>query len=352
MSHVFLLSFIFAMGGAYHGDSYSNGAGLRPSASASSKWDRLPYWPIALEGSGTAPIGAMPMFGVSADRFMLAAEPPTAQTPHVEVIEPLSGAPSESSWLQRCFMIHSVLSPEECEAMIAVCEDVGFLDVDRGKNSQGALTWLLSEQLVERLFNRCAAFLPKTLELSATEHRTLAGLNARGRFYRYQPNAYDTFRPHRDDSSPGSGFVPGSGAREMRWDAGPVGKRRASLFSFLLYLNDDFGGGETTFFPPDDMQGIVDGPRGDCRESNLGGEDTGGEVAVRPRQGSVLCFPQTLKLSSDCRADDDSERALFPAPLHEGSPVRELRADGGFSRPKYVMRSDVLYDDLWGGARD
>ena len=281
---------------------------------------------------------------------MLAAESPTAQTPHVEVIEPLSGAPSESSWLQRCFMIHSVLSPEECEAMIAVCEDVGFLDVDRGKNSQGAVTWLLSEQLVGRLFDRCAAFLPKTLELSANDHRALAGLNARGRFYRYQPNAYDTFRPHRDDSSPGAGFVPGSGSREMRWDAGPAGTGRASLFSFLLYLNDDFGGGETTFFPPNDMRGIGDGPRGDGRESNNlnRGEDTVRGVAVRPRQGSVLCFPQTLKLSSDGRADGDAERALFPAPLHEGSPVREHRADGGFSRPKYVMRSDVLYD-LGGG---
>ena len=67
---------------------------------------------------------------------------------------------------------------------------------------------------------------------------TLAGLNQRCRFYRYQANGVDTFKPHRDDSSPGSGF--GRSQRVMRWDA--FGGRQTSLMTFLLYLNDDFEG--------------------------------------------------------------------------------------------------------------
>ena len=114
----------------------------------------------------------------------------------------------------------------------------------------------------------------------------------------------------------------GSGDRVLRWDA--FGGSRASLLSFLLYLNDDFDGGETTFFPP------------------AGGADAAADevVSVRPRQGSVLCFPQTLKLS-----DRDAVSDL--SPLHEGSPVREHRSDGSPPRPKHVMRSDVLYSNRW-----
>jgi hypothetical protein len=292
------------------------------------------------------------MFGVSPRVFRLASDDDEEEerpAPHLEVFEAPQG-----DWLQSCFYIHNVLSPEECEAMIRVCEDVGFLEVDRGKNTQGALTWVLDEESIgEALFRRCEPFLPPTMTVSTCrggggeeeaggdvgdeddneddkeeeqekeeEVRFLRGLNARCRFYRYQPNSRDTFRPHRDDSSPGAGFLAGSGDRVLRWDA--FGGSRASLLSFLLYLNDDFDGGETTFFPP------------------AGGADAAADevVSVRPRQGSVLCFPQTLKLS-----DRDAVSDL--SPLHEGSPVREHRSDGSPPRPKHVMRSDVLYSNRW-----
>lgn len=70
----------------------------------------------------------------------------------------------------------------------------------------------------------------------------------------------------------------------------------------LIYLNDDFKNGQTTFFmPSSEAIGVMDAR------------------PVKPRQGSILVFPH------------GETHAL----LHEGSPVTE----GG----KFVIRTDVLY---------
>lgn len=68
----------------------------------------------------------------------------------------------------------------------------------------------------------------------------------------------------------------------------------------ITYLNDDFGGGETTFYV--DAGGATD------------------LVAVAPRRGACLVFFHGRHRLS---------------PTHEGSPVR-----GG---TKSVLRTDVLY---------
>lgn len=52
-------------------------------------------------------------------------------------------------------------------------------------------------------------------------------------------------------------------------------------------------------------------------------------------------FPQTCELGDGCSAVDGKLFANSESPLHEGSIVKELPGGGG--RPKYVMRSDVLY---------
>jgi predicted O-methyltransferase YrrM len=82
----------------------------------------------------------------------------------------------------------------------------------------------------------------------------------------------------------------------------------------LMYLNNDFVGGETKFYQP------------------LG--ETNGEFrlicAVRPMAGSILVFPQAV-------GEDAVEHARVHWPLHEGSPVQSGK------RPKYVVRSDILF---------
>lgn len=69
-----------------------------------------------------------------------------------------------------------------------------------------------------------------------------------------------------------------------------------------MYLNEDFEGGATTFFSPGNEFG--------CLET----------IGVRPRVGSVLCFPH-----------GDQAGAL----VHEGSATT--------SGTKYIIRTDVLY---------
>jgi hypothetical protein len=209
------------------------------------------YWPIFLEGEEENPLGSMPIYGVAPDAVSIG---PRATN--------LVETKDVSDKLDGCTIIQNVLSTEECENIIEITEKIGYSDFDAGKNTHGALTWVLdSEALLRPLFSRCKTSLPALIE-----GRQLAGLNQRCRFYRYDCNVHDTFRPHRDDSSPGSGFVDERGTH-LCWDAHGD---RASLLTFLLYLNDDFGGGETTFFP----------------------ESSEEAVAVKPVQGSVIIFPQ------------------------------------------------------------
>jgi hypothetical protein len=91
----------------------------------------------------------------------------------------------------------------------------------------------------------------------------------------------------------------------------------------LIYLNDDFQGGQTKFYNP-----VNDG------DGNGNGNH---EVlaSIKPQAGSVLVFPQAV-------GEDAVDYARQHWPLHEGSPVTSSGNDNT-SRPKYVIRSDVLF---------
>ena len=119
------------------------------------------------------------------------------------------------------------------------------------------------QELARALFDRVASSVPASLC-----DMTPIGLNERFRCYRYEPG--QRFAPHRDGSFERS--------RDER-----------SLLTFMVYLNDDFSGGETTFLDYDEV--------------------------VTPRTGSALLFQHML--------------------VHEGSVVR--------TGVKYVLRSDVMF---------
>ena len=94
----------------------------------------------------------------------------------------------------------------------------------------------------------------------------------------------------------------GVDTRTMRWDAS--GGTTASLLTFLLYLNDDFAGGETTFFPTRTASALYLASRGgESKEERARRRAEGrtldppAPIPVRPVQGSVLCFPQVLDLT-------------------------------------------------------
>ena len=127
----------------------------------------------------------------------------------------------------------------------------------------------------------------------------MLGVNRRFRLFRYGQGC--VYRPHVDGSWPGSGLVDG------RYERDAFQGGRWSKLTFLVYLNDAFSGGNTTFF-------------------ELGGGAVEARAVV-PRAGTVLCFPH---------GDDRS------SPVHEGELVEE--------GTKYVIRSDVLFASR--GKRD
>jgi 2OG-Fe(II) oxygenase superfamily len=80
------------------------------------------------------------------------------------------------------------------------------------------------------------------------------------------------------------------------------GTQRSRL-TFLIYLNDDFEGGCTTYFIPSQTEGVMN------------------VQSVVPRTGCLVCFPH-----------GDAKGSL----LHEGSSV--------VKGTKYILRTDVLYE--------
>ncbi|KAF9352427.1 hypothetical protein BGX34_012167 [Mortierella sp. NVP85] len=199
------------------------------------------------------------------------------------------------------FLLKDVLTRNECHQMISAAESVGFTpDVPMVGSAAESISvlahnffWMADDQLLEHIFNRCKAHFPET----SGDGQGAVGINSRWRVYRYVPGAI--YRIHIDGQWPGSGLDPKSG--EYLYDA--YGGRRLSRLTFLVYLNDEFEGGGTTFFTPSADVGFMDAR------------------AVSPRAGCVLCFPH-----------GEAAGSL----LHEGSPVLQ--------GAKYIIRADVLYE--------
>ena len=60
------------------------------------------------------------------------------------------------------------------------------------------------------------------------------------------------YRPHVDGAWPGSGLLDGKVVFDAFGD-------RWSRLTFLIYLNDGFEGGATTFYTPGEQEGCVEG---------------------------------------------------------------------------------------------
>ncbi|RMZ70095.1 prolyl 4-hydroxylase [Pyrenophora seminiperda CCB06] len=183
-------------------------------------------------------------------------------------------------------LIKDVLSPEECSAIIAAGETIEFIP-DAPIRPQGEDTsvlahnfyWIVDQSLHDKLWDRVKAFVPDSV--AGKQELSLP--------------------PPTDGAWPPSGINPVTDA--YQYDASPPNARQSSLFTFLIYLNDDFKGGETTFFIPSVKEGVINA------------------YPVKPIMGSVAVFPH-----------GEAQGAL----LHEGTGVVE--------GAKYVIRTDVEYD--------
>ncbi|MFK7786734.1 MAG: 2OG-Fe(II) oxygenase, partial [Crocinitomicaceae bacterium] len=119
----------------------------------------------------------------------------------------------------------------------------------------------MNTERAEDYWDRLREFHPPILGNSRA-----IGLNELFRFYKY--NATQRFKRHRD----------GSYVRN---------EEEFSAYTFMIYLNDDYLGGETSF----------------------------NDVVVEPKKGTALIFRHELK--------------------HEGKPI--------INGVKYVLRSDIMY---------
>ncbi|CAJ1945084.1 unnamed protein product [Cylindrotheca closterium] len=225
-------------------------------------------------------------------------------------------------------MVDNVLSSKACEQMIRDCNQIGFGNYNSGKNNHGALQILVSKEMSDQVAQRLSQHvnIPQVEALRdemklATSAKpqvqedvrlVFAGLNRRWRVYRYDSNGHETFAPHIDAGFPPSG-ISQDGSTLVWDDSDQEGDEIVSRLTVLMYLNDDFVGGETNFFGPHAQYG----------------DELNKIASVRPLTGSCLLFPQGV-------GEEAVEYARENWPLHEGSPVRS-------GRPKYVIRSDVMF---------
>ncbi|KAI0097186.1 prolyl 4-hydroxylase [Nemania sp. FL0031] len=198
-------------------------------------------------------------------------------------------------------LIKDVLTQQECMSIVAAMECVGFLP-DCPLRDDGSASsilahnvyWVVDKAFHDALWERVSPHIP-----SHVGGRKARGINRRFRVYRYVPGA--EYRCHFDGGWPPSGVDPETGA--YIYDDSPADAKQSSLFTFLVYLNDEFEGGETTFFTPSVREGVMNA------------------YPIRPTMGSVALFPH-----------GDAKGAL----LHEGTGVR--------SGAKYIIRTDVEFD--------
>jgi len=168
------------------------------------------------------------------------------------------------------FTVSNFFSPAECDAWIELAEEMGFDDapintslgpVVRKDVRNNTRVMLDDPTRAADLFSRIPDYVPHSLG-----DQQVCSVNERLRFYRYDVG--QQFDWHYD----------GYFEREN-------GER--SQLTFMVYLNDDFTGGDTTI------------------------ED----ISIRPRKGLALFFIHRI--------------------LHKGQPVESGR--------KYVLRTDVMY---------
>jgi prolyl 4-hydroxylase len=134
------------------------------------------------------------------------------------------------------FTIPNFLSPMECQNFIEMAENIGFEEAK--VQIDGAQTMMKSirnnsrilhpnEELAATIFDKIKPFcIEKEFHEGDNTNYELHGLNELWRFYKYEEG--QKFKKHRDGS-----FVRNQNER--------------SEYTLMIYLNDNFAGGETGF---------------------------------------------------------------------------------------------------------
>lgn len=202
-----------------------------------------------------------------------------SKTPKDPVLEEIKQVPG-------LYMIHNVLTDEECKQFIDITEEMGYdqaliststkMILMSDLRSNKRIIWDLDRNstIISTIYKRIEKLLPQEI-IVKHEKWVPIELNERLRFYRY--TGKEVFSWHYDGCYPRN-------------------NEEVSFITFLIYLNDNFSGGETNF------------------------KVEGKEYPLRPKKGSVSIFFHGNHKQS---------------PLHQGNQCTK--------GTKYVLRSDVMF---------
>ncbi|CAB9498127.1 Oxidoreductase, 2OG-Fe(II) oxygenase family [Seminavis robusta] len=205
------------------------------------------------------------------------------------------------------FQILNVFSKEETQRMVDKFEELGFTEdaavsLPRSVRHNSNLNWIADDRTLEIIWDRCKDFFSDDNDEGGVNNdKKPLGLNGKFRVYRYEPN--DFFKIHTDGSWPGSRVVNGKMVVNSFVD-------RWSMYSFLVFLSQDFEGGETEFLVNKFNLAL---PARNMQEAET--------IGIRTPVGGVLCFP------------------------HGEHPLHCLHASATITKGvKYIIRSDVLFE--------
>lgn len=205
--------------------------------------------------------------------------------------------PSKETLSSSTFLLRNVLTKSECEEIVETSEKMGYtqdapVSLGRDVRKNENCVWVMDDDFNRAIFERAKPLLPASLALFDETLQPCLGLNARWRLYKYNPT--DVFKIHSDGAWTGAGLdAEGEYVDDIYHGTG------LSWLTFLVYLNEDFEGGTTSFYTRDGRHNTL---------------------TVKPEQGSALCFFHGYHPLS---------------PLHQGDLVTE--------GTKYVARTEVIY---------
>lgn len=232
-------------------------------------------------------------------------------TPHIPIediidVNPTTVTKEELPGVPGGFLLNDVLTETECHHFVQVAETLGFEEAMNNNGGYGDQEYpsmpdmrppemnkrsaaKASHPILHHLWKRVKDSFPPQLEHEGKiwklrEDET--ALNEMFRFLRYDAN--QKFWAHFD-----------GGFRR--------GPNEQTHFTFIMYLNDEFDGGETIIFPEG--------------KTGIHGKPPKQEVRVKPKRGMALVFRHT--------GPDH--------PLHSGAP----HFSNGMR--KYILRTDVMY---------
>jgi len=188
------------------------------------------------------------------------------------------------------FLLHDVLSKDECEKIINAGMELGFKKVIPGKEdpivNQRGVVWVSDPEFSQKLWSRVNKFIPDKCKMKASDWEKL-GFNTVWRCAEYHPG--QSFAPHHDSS------------RKER--------NKHSYLTFMVYLNDCANGGATNFLPE---RNATTAP------ASLESPKSEVVYSVAPRAGLAIVFNHNI--------------------LHEGAEVLDHK--------KYILRCEVMYEKL------